>query len=248
MAIHTTECIDLVLFHVLKEVENGTYIDVGANDPWDCSVTKLFYDRGWSGINIEPQKICYDLLQADRPRDINICVGAGNCETELELYGKGWMATLDRSLAKKEAVSNPTVIKIMTLTKILDDMRPDGDIHFCKIDAEGYSRQVLEGLDLKRYRPWVFVVESAVPGTRKPSFEDWEHILINNGYEVAMVDTYNRYYVDRGHIPLKDRFLEAGRLCEIYDAYIVGPFCPHGVWVDIIKGFFGKLLEKIKGN
>ena len=32
----------------------GFYVDVGAADPEVDSVTHAFYERGWSGINIEP--------------------------------------------------------------------------------------------------------------------------------------------------------------------------------------------------
>ena len=32
----------------------GFYVDVGAGDPVQHSVTKLFYDAGWNGINVEP--------------------------------------------------------------------------------------------------------------------------------------------------------------------------------------------------
>ena len=46
---------DVMLWRALKDVENGFYIDVGANHPAIDSVTKLFYENGWSGINIEPE-------------------------------------------------------------------------------------------------------------------------------------------------------------------------------------------------
>lgn len=45
---------DVMLHRALKGVEKGFYIDVGANDPVQYSVTKAFYERGWRGINIEP--------------------------------------------------------------------------------------------------------------------------------------------------------------------------------------------------
>src|SRR6266851_465847 len=32
----------------------GFYVDVSAADPVNLSVTKWFYDLGWSGLNIEP--------------------------------------------------------------------------------------------------------------------------------------------------------------------------------------------------
>jgi len=66
---------DWILFCALHDVENGFYVDVGANDPWALSVTKAFYERGWHGINIEPLRDKYDELCLDRPRDINLNLG-----------------------------------------------------------------------------------------------------------------------------------------------------------------------------
>ena len=38
---------DVIQWLVLREVENGFYIDVGACSPYDDSVTRAFYERGW---------------------------------------------------------------------------------------------------------------------------------------------------------------------------------------------------------
>ena len=51
-----------ILFYLLNDIQNGFYIDVGANDPNLYSVTKAFYQRGWYGINIEPLPEKYRLL------------------------------------------------------------------------------------------------------------------------------------------------------------------------------------------
>ena len=45
----------------------GFYVDVGAHDPVQDSVTKLFYDRGWRGVNVEPQLAQHAALCAQRP-------------------------------------------------------------------------------------------------------------------------------------------------------------------------------------
>ena len=50
---------DVMLWRALQHVENGFYVDVGANDPTVDSVTKAFYDRGWRGLNIEPVQLYY---------------------------------------------------------------------------------------------------------------------------------------------------------------------------------------------
>lgn len=72
---------DIRLWRALKHFENGFYIDVGANQPTVDSVTKAFYERGWTGINIEPVQIYHDALCQERPKDINLqCVAGDNAE------------------------------------------------------------------------------------------------------------------------------------------------------------------------
>ena len=60
---------DVMLWRALKHIKNGFYIDVGANHPEEDSVTKSFYENGWSGINIEPEKEFYELLEEGRESD-----------------------------------------------------------------------------------------------------------------------------------------------------------------------------------
>jgi len=68
---------DIILWRVFSDVECGVYIDVGANSPEVDSVTKLFYNAGWRGVNIEPVPSSYEELSEHRPGDINI----GKCAT-----------------------------------------------------------------------------------------------------------------------------------------------------------------------
>jgi len=219
VVIYNPDFIDLILLYALKDVEKGTYVDVGANDPLYESVTKIFYDRGWSGINIEPQKEYHDLLQTDRPRDVNLCVGAGDREDEMVLYGNLQWATMERTIGDEKI---QTIVKVMPLSKIMDENLCQGaEVHFCKIDVEGFEKQVLEGIDLNRHRPWIFAIESVDPRKRKNTFEKWEHILIDNDYVLALGDTYNRYYVDNKRSDLKDKFVCKEKLVEMYDVYLV---------------------------
>lgn len=75
---YAQELEDIILYIVLQDVHKGFYIDIGANDPVNMSVTKFFYDRGWNGINVEPLRSKCVLLDNQRTRDINLCVGISN--------------------------------------------------------------------------------------------------------------------------------------------------------------------------
>lgn len=65
---------DVILNRFFKNTNIGFYVDVGAHDPIIDSVTKHFYDKGWSGINIEPVNLAFKKLQAERKRDINLLI------------------------------------------------------------------------------------------------------------------------------------------------------------------------------
>jgi FkbM family methyltransferase len=92
---------DVMLWRALKDVENGFYIDIGANDPVEYSVTKAMYDLGWHGLNIEPVPYWFNKLEETRTRDININIAIGKQEDTLEFYevlGSG-LSTLDKNIA-----------------------------------------------------------------------------------------------------------------------------------------------------
>ena len=54
---------DIRLWRVFGGIDNGFYVDVGAADPSVGSVSRIFYDHGWSGINVEPSP-AFDALSA----------------------------------------------------------------------------------------------------------------------------------------------------------------------------------------
>lgn len=198
---YAQEMEDLYIYLLLKDfVSIGNYIDVGANDPVELSVTKAFYDLGWSGINIEPLPDMCALLESERPRDINLCIGIGEREGTLNLFKAGTGSTFSNDVKRKYIISggdrNELQREVLPLQTVYDRYCPLGtEIHFCKIDVEGYEKQVLLGIDYGRMRPWVMVVEAAEPGTAIPCYEAWEDILLSNGYLFAFASGINRYYV-----------------------------------------------------
>ena len=59
------------------------------------SVTKAFYERGWSGVNIEPVPAFAAALEADRPRDrtYQCCAGAEAGTTTLHVVRETGLST-----------------------------------------------------------------------------------------------------------------------------------------------------------
>jgi FkbM family methyltransferase len=191
---------DVVLWRALKDVENGFYIDVGACDPTELSVTRAFYERGWSGINIEPSREYHERCVAERPRDLNLNVAAGARSGILRFHnvaGTG-LSTTVAAIADSAARQGFTVeerdVPVLTLADICADAaRPE--IHFLKIDVEGGEMAVLEGADFNRFRPWIVVIEATVPLSSERNDAAWQPLMRAASYEQAFFDGLNLYFV-----------------------------------------------------
>lgn len=116
---------DVMLWRALGHLPTGFYVDVGANDPEIDSVTKLFYDAGWNGINIEPIKRHWEKLSLERPRDINIPIAAGNKNGQIEIFDseiRGWstvVPTLKEKLTSDGIKGSNYTVEVRPLKEIL---------------------------------------------------------------------------------------------------------------------------------
>ena len=98
-------------------------------------------------------------------------------------------------------------------------------MHFLKIDVEGHERAVISGADWQRHRPMVVVIEATKP-------EEWDHLLLENGYDRVLDDGINYVYVAREHRGLRERLLRPVTFCD--------QFVPHE-WmrrVDAVRRMF----------
>ena len=212
---------DVMLWRALKHIKGGFYVDVGANDPVFDSVTKAFYDRGWTGINIEPCKPVYDRLTELRLKDINLrqLVGSSESQAAFFEFGDTGRSTMDERAAKLFSEQgnqiSESLMAVKPLEKVLDDCNVQ-TIHFLKIDVEGAEKSVIEGMSFSKYRPWILVIESTVPGTANHNHNDWEGILLSNDYEFVYDDGLNRYYLAKEHLSLKHFFMYPPNVFDCY--------------------------------
>src|SRR4051812_41941439 len=133
---------DVLLWRALKDVTDGFYIDIGAADPLIDYVTKLFYENGWHGINVEPTKASYEALVADRARDLNLNVlvaPEAGVITLHEIDGTGLSTIVDDIASGHRdagfdvrSVTRPAI----PLTNVLEAADAPA-VHFLKLDIEG---------------------------------------------------------------------------------------------------------------
>ncbi len=191
---------DVLLWRALGQVGTGFYIDAGAAHPDTDSVTRAFYDRGWSGINVDPVPEAARRLRAARPRDITVQAALGSAPGRAILHHveSPGLSTLSDSIAARHReaglAAEDLEVAVETLAAICERHAPP-DIHFLKVDVEGSERDVLAGADFARFRPWIVVVEATVPNSPVEDFGGWEGILLAAGYRFVWFDGLNRFYV-----------------------------------------------------
>lgn len=226
MITYAQNCEDVLLWRALKNIKQGFYIDIGANEPVNCSVTKWFYDQGWNGINCEPSTEFYKKLCDERPRDINICKGISDNKGKLHFYnipGTG-LSTIDGRIAQMHISAGfkvqETTIDVVTLTDVCQDYVKNKTIHFLKVDVEGAEEQVLRGMDFKNFRPWILVIEATIPNTQKLSIS-WDDFVKSQGYCFAFFDGLSRYYI--ANEKKQDLLCYFNEPVNIFDDYIRYP-------------------------
>ena len=192
---------DVYLWRCFRGVARGFYIDVGACDPEFESVTKVFYDAGWSGVNIDPSKRAITKFNHERSRDINIEAFAWSEDDLIITFyessdaGRSTGVPAYQALLADDALHCRSVhVRSVTLDTVLS---PLGElvIHFLKIDAEGAELEILKGINLSQWRAKIIVVESVDPrGSQAPNDHAIEELLLGSRYQKVMFDGVNSYW------------------------------------------------------
>ena len=187
---------DILLNRVFRGVQNGFYVDVGAYDPVEGSITKAFYDRGWSGINIEPSAI-FEKLAASRPRDINLRLVALDHPGEVVFVQNPTDAGMSHVVRGNRDQDEGTLYSVpcQALPAILATHAAGRHIDFLKIDAEGAEPAIVGGTDWRVVRPTVLVIEATRPWTNELANDAWEGALLSQGYRRVFFDGINCFYL-----------------------------------------------------
>jgi FkbM family methyltransferase len=188
---------DLIIQYVfnLRGIKHPSYIDIGAHHPFYLSNTALFYEQGCRGINVEANPGLIGSFIKHRPNDINLNVGAGNTEGELDFYimKEDSLSTFSKSecdamILQGKQLQEVKKIKLTTISKILNEHFENRFPDFMSIDAEGWDLTILKSIDFEKYWPRVICVEAAdysPTGSGKRRDEVIDFLVTKGYYEYA---------------------------------------------------------------
>jgi FkbM family methyltransferase len=162
-----------------------------------------FYQRGWTGITVEPDPAFARLQREQRPLDIQVEAAVtpqdGGTVAFHVVDGTG-LSTLDPQLAGRHERggyrTHEVEVRTRRLDRILEEAGWKGrEIHFMCVDTEGSERGVLESLDLTDWRPWILVVEATEPNSTVSTRDQWEDLVSGAGYRFCLFDGLSCFYV-----------------------------------------------------
>jgi FkbM family methyltransferase len=186
---------DLYLYALLCDVKKGLYVDVGANHEELHSVTKMFYEIGWKGINIDPNPNLIGEYKSKRSRDVNLNIALGSKNGEMifrEYPEHDGLSTLSEEIKNLNSKNNipfkDYTVKVTTLEDIFTKHCSNKVIDFLKVDVEGHELEVLKGNNWKKFKPRVVTFE----GTSR---EACIKFMETKGYKVEFFDGLNYYLI-----------------------------------------------------
>jgi FkbM family methyltransferase len=197
---------DMILRKIFYKKLKGFYVDVGAYHPKKSSNTYYFYQKGWSGINIDAMPGSMNNFQKLRSRDINLEYPLGKEGEAVKFYEFEDKALngFESPKLKSKDQSKPQnrlkkvhELRARSLNSILEEfLSKDQEIDFLTIDVEGQELTIMESFDFDKYRPKWILAEiwdySMQTGIENPV----DTILKQNGY-VPKAKTLNTVFYQK---------------------------------------------------
>ena len=187
---------DVVLWRALGPRTDVFYVDVGAYHPIHDSVTHALYERGWRGINIEPQAGRIAAFQEDRPEDVNLAVALGDSDGTAQLTvpdNPGWASVLEPAVTGADPTRSAVIeVPLRRLATVLAEQAVD-HVDVLKVDVEGAEPAVVRGMLAGPVRPTVCVIEGVAPGLGRSAGDEAVALLVEAGYTHCLFDGLNHY-------------------------------------------------------
>jgi FkbM family methyltransferase len=144
---------------------NWTYIDVGSGHPVHGNDTFFLYNKGCTGILVDPVKSNAKLSKRFRPRDefVEGLVSSNKIQTFFQ-FSKSSISTGDIKRATQLRNAGNTLIlesqpEVFSLSSIFEKLPSSEKRVLLKIDVEGLELSVLQSLDFNRFWPDLILLE-----------------------------------------------------------------------------------------
>ena len=196
---HFDDGMILNLFELMK-IQKPSYIDLGAHSPITISNTKLLYDRGSRGINIEANPMLIEEFKKYRPEDTNLNIGVAPSPGTMKFFlysdtsGRNTFSPKEvESLRGVLTVKREIILPVTTLPAIVKNYLGGVYPDFLSCDIEGLDFDVLSqlpGHTDEQDGPKLVCVETRREDTRK-----MVHMMLGKSYSLYCRMGENLFFV-----------------------------------------------------
>lgn len=203
---------DLIVSFILANMPNMpkriSYLDIGCNHYKNLNNTFRFYQKGYCGVLVEANPHMIDELRQYRPRDIIVNCGVGaESGQSMDFYitNGGGLSSFSREFIDATLAQNPDAkiesvisVEIVSINEIIQKYFAACPT-FVSIDIEGNELASLAAMDLEKYRPLIFIVETiayrkyVTLGIKRQDIVDF---MQSKGYEEYAFTGINSIFVD----------------------------------------------------
>ena len=184
--------VDLIITKLLNSKNKGIYIDVGCHHPFLNNHSYLLYKSGWEGINIDIDYNSIDMFNFFRKSDVNIQTAVTDHKGEVDLFfyhNRAAKNTISKEFGsdakKKKKINSDTLNNIIENSKF-----KNSKIDFVSIDVEGNEMNVLNGFNLKKYKPKLILLEFIIPNKKEFYEKDINEITNSEVYKFMIKNDY----------------------------------------------------------
>ena len=187
-------------------IQDGYYVDVGANHPARLSNTYRLYNLGMRGLCIEPNEMLCELIARYRAEDEVVAVAVGPEEKLVRFYelARHDFSTFSEEeyksrIAHGHRLRRAAYKPVFRLSTILQSCRPPGRTRFelLSVDTEGWDEMVLRSNDWQQFRPRLIAVEANTDAARAST----QAFLQSVGYELVQRFEINGVFRDLASPP-----------------------------------------------
>lgn len=157
---------DILIRHYLRSHETGTYLDLGAYDPFIMSNTALLWTRGWRGCNVDANYSSIKKFKKYRPIDLNLHAAVvtkaekrASDTVKFFVDGSDSKSRSARGSLYKSSRSNSEIL--VPCRSIIDivDACNFTELNFLNVDLEGHDFKIISEFPFEQLAPDVISIE-----------------------------------------------------------------------------------------
>jgi len=191
-------CYDLFF----KTYKNGVFVEIGADDGIAKSNSLFFENMGWTGLCVEASPSRFGLLEKNRRcycENVAVYDRTSRAEfLDIRGWGKGLSGIIENYDQKHieriyREICHPdnrgwriVDVQCMSINDLLEKYGLF-EVDFCSIDTEGGELEILESLDMKRFKWDVVCVENNYRATNLPEFMKSKGFVLVGSVEIDQV-------------------------------------------------------------